>query len=134
MRTHEPSASVPSSASTLLPNAEVIPPRADKRKQTETYTFTKAAVRKMQCSPGRQERLFWDAALRGFGMRALRSGRRSWIYQYRDEHGRTRRMVLGDVSAVNLETARDAARQSAASIAKGANPSVERKKSEPPEP
>ena len=61
-------------------------------------------------------------------MRALRSGRRSWIYQYRDEHGRTRRMVLGDVSAVSLEAAREVARQKAASVAQGANPSVERKK------
>jgi hypothetical protein len=128
MRAHEPSASTPSSASTLLPKPEVSPSRADKRKRTEANTFTKAIVRKMQCSPGQRERLFWDAALRGFGMRALRSGRRSWVYQYRDEHGRTRRMVLGDVSAVSLETAREAARQKAASVAQGANPSVERKK------
>jgi integrase len=37
-------------------------------------------------------------------------------------------MVLGDVSAVSLEVAREAARQRAASVAQGANPSVERKK------
>jgi len=37
-------------------------------------------------------------------------------------------MVLGDVSAVNLETARETARQKAAGVAQGANPSVERKK------
>ncbi len=37
-------------------------------------------------------------------------------------------MVLGDVSAVSLEVAREAARQKAASVAQGANPSVERKK------
>lgn len=128
MRPHEHSASAPSSASILLPEPEVIPLPAAKRNRTNASTFTKAIVRKMQCSPGQQERLFWDAALRGFGLRALRSGRRSWIYQYRDEHGRTRRMVLGDVSAVSLETAREAARQKAASIVQGANPSVERKK------
>jgi integrase len=128
MRTHEPSASTLSSASTLLPQPEVSPSRVDKRSRTDANTFTKAAVRKMQCPPGRSESLFWDAALRGFGMRALRSGRRSWIYQYRDEHGRTRRMVLGDVSAVNLETARETARQKAAGVAQGANPSLERKK------
>src|SRR4029078_8013756 len=87
-------------------------------------TFTKATVRKMLCSAGQQERLFWDSSLRGFGIRALRTGRRSWIYQYRDEHARTRRMVLGDVSAVSLE----AARQKAASVAQGANPSAERKR------
>ena len=128
MRTHERSASTPSSASTLLPDAGVIPFPSVKRNRTKADTFTKATVRKMQCSPGQRERLFWDAALRGFGMRALRSGRRSWIYQYRDEHARTRRMVLGDVSAVSLETARGVARQKAASVAQGVNPSVERKK------
>ena len=128
MRPHEHSASAPSSASILLPERAVIALPVAKRNRTNGRTFTKATVRKMQCSPGQEERLFWDAALRGFGMRTLRSGRRSWIYQYRDEHGRTRRMVLGDVSAVSLETAREAARQKAASVAQGANPSVERKK------
>ena len=128
MRPHEHSASAASPASILLPEPEIIPLPAAKRNRTNASTFTKITVRKMQCSPGQQERLFWDAAIRGFGIRALRSGRRSWIYQYRDEHGRTRRMALGDVSAVSLETAREAARQRAASVAQGANPSVERKK------
>jgi integrase len=128
MRHHEHSASAPSSASILLPEPEVIPLPAAKRNRTNASTFTKATVRKMRCSPGQNESLFWDAGVRGFGMRTLHSGRRSWIYQYRDEHGRTRRMVLGDVSAVSLETAREAARQKAANVAQGANPSVERKK------
>jgi integrase len=128
MRTHEQSASAPSSASALLPEAEVIQLPPTKRNRAKASTFTKTTIRKMQCSPGQDESLFWDAAVRGFGMRALRSGRRSWIYQYRDEHGRTRRIVLGDVSAVSLEAAREAARQKAASVAQGANPSVERKK------
>jgi integrase len=127
MSNHGHSASTLSSASILLPEAEVIPLPAAKRGRTAANTFTKTTVRKMHCSPGQNESLFWDAALRGFGMRALRSGRRSWIYQYRDEHARTRRMVLGDVSAVDLEAAREAARQKAASVAQGANPSVERK-------
>ena len=128
MRSHEPSASTPPAASILLPSAEVDQLAPTKRMRSEAGTFTKATIRKMQCPSGQQERLFWDAALRGFGMRTLRSGRRSWIYQYRDEHARTRRMVLGDVSAVSLEAAREAARQKAAGVAQGANPSVERRK------
>jgi integrase len=127
MSNHEHSASTLSSASILLPEAEVIASQTAKPDRKTACTFTKTTIRKMRCSPGQDESLFWDAALRGFGMRALRSGRRSWIYQYRDEHARTRRMVLGDVSAVNLEAAREAARQKAASVAQGANPSVERK-------
>jgi integrase len=83
-------------------------------------------IGKMNCPPGKQEALFWDANCRGFGLRALSSGRRSWIYQYRDDHKRTRRIALGDVSAVGLDAARQAARQYAASVTQGVNPSADR--------
>src|SRR4051812_41869103 len=126
MRPHEQSASTIGSASTLLPRPEVIALPAG-REPAEPGAFTKSSVRRMQCPPGQGEKFFWDAACRGFGIRALRSGRRSWIYQYRDEHGRTRRIVLGDVSAVTLDNAREEARRKAANVAHGANPSVERK-------
>jgi integrase len=127
MGPHEQSASTVGAASTLLPRAEVIALSTARRSPAEPGTFTKSAVRRMQCPPAQGEKFFWDAACRGFGIRALRSGRRSWIYQYRDEHGRTRRIVLGDVSAVTLEDAREEARRKAASVAHGSNPSVERK-------
>jgi len=127
MTRHEYSASTLASASTLLPSAEVIPlPAASGLR--EPGSFTKATVRKMHCRPGQEEKFFWDAGCRGFGIRALRTGRRSWIFQYRDEHGRTRRIVLGDVSAVDLENARNAARRTAASVTHGSNPSLDRKK------
>lgn len=128
MTRHEHSASTLASASTLLPSAEVIPIPTVKHIRVEPGTFTKATIRKMQCPPGQEEKFFWDAGCRGFGIRALRTGRRSWIFQYRDEHGRTRRIVLGDVSAVELEGARDAARRTAARVTHGSNPSVDRKK------
>jgi integrase len=128
MARHEYSASTIASASTLLPSAKVIPLPTAKRSRVEPGTLTKATVRSMHCPAGQTEKFFWDAGCRGFGIRALRSGRRSWLYQYRDEHGRTRRIVLGDVSAVSLEDAREAARQTAASVAHGSNPSADRKK------
>ena len=74
----------------------------------------------MSCPPGKKEEWFWDASCHGFGLRALPSGHRTWIYQYRNEHKRTRRMVLGDVSAVPLDAARRAARQQAAKSLKAA--------------
>jgi integrase len=128
MSSREQSASTVELASILLPAASAAPLATDKRKRGRFSGFTKAAVRTMQCSPQRQEQLFWDPGCRGFGLRALRSGRRSWIYQYRDEHGKTRRIVLGDVSALRLEDAREAARRMAANVAHGGNPSVERRK------
>jgi integrase len=117
-----------SSASTMLPEAVVIrlpssklPPPAAPSK------FTKNTVNSLRCPPGKSEAFFWDASCAGFGMRALASGRRTWVFQYRDEHRRTRRIALGDVSAVGLEAARQAARQHAATVTQGGNPSVERK-------
>jgi integrase len=112
----------------LLPTADVISLPKASRKRSIPGVFTQATMRKMDCSPGQTESFFWDAGFHGFGIRALRSGRRSWIFQYRDEHGRTRRIALGDASAVSLQEARTAAQRAAARIAHGGNPSVERKK------
>ena len=127
-----------SSASTVLPSAKVstelssaevirLPTGNRKRAATRTVGFTKTNVAKMRCASGEKEEFFWDASCRGFGMRALSSGRRSWIFQYRDEHKRTRRIALGDLSAVSLDAARAAARQHAATVTQGGNPSVQRK-------
>src|SRR5437868_1860068 len=111
MSRHGSSASTFAFASTLLPRAEVIALPTATHSRADLGTFTKNAIRKMHCPPAKLEKFFWDASCRGFGIRALRSGQRSWIYQYRDEHGRTRRIVLGDVSAVSLDVARDEARR-----------------------
>jgi Arm DNA-binding domain len=127
MSSHKYSASTPSSASTLLPSAEVISLLTAKRSRAGPGTFTKVTVRRMRCPAGQSEAFFWDTSCGGFGMRTLHSGRRTWVYQYRDVHGRTRRIALGDVSAVGLDAAREEARRKAASVAQGANPSVERK-------
>ncbi|MGC1877705.1 MAG: Arm DNA-binding domain-containing protein, partial [Pseudolabrys sp.] len=103
MTSQKQSASTPSFASTVLPSAEVIEFRPARRAAQQPRSFTKISVSKMCCPKGKQEALFWDASCRGFGLRALESGRRTWIYQYRDEHRRTRRIALGDVSAVGLD-------------------------------
>ncbi len=127
MTHQEPSGATRVAASTLLPTAEVIQLPSTKRVRREPGSFTKPNLARMRCGPGQSEAFFWDAGCRGLGLRALSSGKRSWVYQYRDEHRRTRRIVLGDVSAVSLEAARDAARQHAASVTQGVNPSVQRK-------
>jgi integrase len=123
----EPSTSTPSAASKLLPKDNVIRLPAKGRRSRPAGAFTKTNIAKMHCLQGKQETLFWDVSCRGFGLRALASGRRTWIYQYRDEHKQTRRIALGDVSAVSLDAARQAARQHAARVTQGSNPSVERK-------
>jgi integrase len=76
---------------------------------------------------GRSEKFFWDSSCPGLGVRALASGKRTWIFQYRDEHGRTRRLKLGSVSAIDLDEARVTARRKAANVAQGGNPSLDRR-------
>ena len=127
MTSHTHSASAPSFVSTALPSVKVIELRTARQAIQQSRSFTKISISKMHCPKGKQEVLFWDPSCRGFGLRALKSGRRTWIYQYRDEHKRTRRIALGDASAVGLDAARKAARQHAASVTRGANPSVDRK-------
>jgi Arm DNA-binding domain len=114
MTVQEPSASSVRLASTALPDSNVIPLPQPKPERTLRRPFTKTSVSKMCCPAGKREALFWDASCRGFGLRALPSGHRTWIYQYRNEHKRTRRIALGDVTAVPLEAARRSARQLAA--------------------
>jgi integrase len=127
MHRHEQSVAAPTLASTVLPSAEVTQLPTVRPKTRVVGGFTRVSINKMHCPSGRSEALFWDTVCRGFGVRALKSGRRSWIYQYRDEHKRTRRIAIGDVSAVSLDTARAVARRHAANVTRGANPSVQRK-------
>ena len=127
MSRHEQSVAAPPFASIVLPSAEVITLPSARPSTRVAGGFTKASLNKMQCPPEKSEALFWDKACRGFGLRALKSGRRSWIYQYRDEHKRTRRIAIGDVSAVSLDAARAVARRHAANVTQGINPSVQRK-------
>jgi hypothetical protein len=111
MTPQEQSASALPSASISLPSAEVIKLPSQARNSTASPPFfTVANINKMRCPPGKTEAFFWDAKCGGFGLRVLKSGRRSWIFQYRDAHKRTRRIALGDVSAVSLNDAREAAR------------------------
>jgi integrase len=128
MSIQKQSHSTPPLASTVLPSAQVIQLATNKPAPAVSKSFSKSSINGMRCPPGRSEAFFWDAGCRGFGIRVLKSGRRSWIFQYRDEHSRTRRVALGDVSAVGLDTARATAKQLAAKVTQGLNPSVERKR------
>nr|WP_244627589.1 site-specific integrase [Microvirga tunisiensis] len=61
------------------------------------------------------------------GLRAYASGRRVWLLQYRDAGGRTRRIGLGDVNALDPEKAREAARAHLTQKAVGSDPAAKRR-------
>ena len=68
----------------------------------------------------------WDSELRGFGVRVKPSGVKTFLIQYRNVEGRTRRLVLGQYGALTPEMARELAREKLAGVAKGEDPSAER--------
>jgi integrase len=68
----------------------------------------------------------WDEELPGFGLRVFKSGKRSYLVQYRAA-GRTRRYTIGLHGAWTPELARKKARTLLGRIAHGENPAEERR-------
>lgn len=68
----------------------------------------------------------WDTLLPGFGVRVLPSGRKTYLVQYRDTHGRTRRYALGTHGVLTPEQARVLAQEALARVRAGENPSAAR--------
>ena len=68
----------------------------------------------------------WDEELPGFGLRVFKSGKRSYLVQYRAA-GRTRRYTIGPHGAWTPETARKKGRSLLGRIAQGENPAEERR-------
>lgn len=77
-------------------------------------------------APERGEAFLWDSELRGFGVRAGRTSK-TYLVQYRNEEGRTRRLVLGQHGPLTPEQARNLARQKLGAVAHGDDPSEDRK-------
>jgi hypothetical protein len=50
-------------------------------------------------APSASDVFAWDNELRGFGMRVKPSGLRSYIVEYRNAHGRSKRMTIRQVAA-----------------------------------
>ena len=74
----------------------------------------------------RRDTFLWDGELRGFGVRVKQSGTKTFIIQYRNIEGRTRRCVVGQYGVLTVEQARDLAQKKLAAVIDGADPSAER--------
>jgi integrase len=74
-----------------------------------------------------REYFVWDSEMPGFGVRVLRSGRKSYVVQYKTggRNGQTRRKAIGQHGVLTAEEARTEARKWLAERAKGNDPIAE---------
>lgn len=72
-----------------------------------------------------EDATFWDADIRGFGLRIRKGGAATWVYQY--QRGLTQGKVrLGDAAVVSAAVAEQRAKEERAKIDLGGDPQAER--------
>lgn len=94
------------------------------RKGRRMTKLTKRIVEGL--APEAKERIIWDQDLSGFGIRIYPTGRKVYLVQYRSS-GRTRRKNLGQHGVLTADEARKEAKLAQADVARGGDPSAERK-------
>ena len=72
--------------------------------------------------PEKGQTFLWDGELRGFGVRVIPSGLKTFVLQYRNAEGRSRRIVLGRFGVLTVEQARDKAKIKLGAVANGDDP------------
>lgn len=81
-------------------------------------------------TPNEKPQVHYDADLKGFGVRVMPSGHKSWIVEYRPGGGgrnvSTKRMSLGGVGTLMPDEARRAARDILAEVRLGGDPAASR--------
>ncbi len=82
--------------------------------------LTKTIV--VEAAAGAKDYMLWDSELAGFGLRVWPSGKKTFIYKYRSNTNRQRKMTIGAFPAISVDQARRRARELAADIIKGIDP------------
>jgi len=86
--------------------------------------LTKRAVDAL-APPEKGQAFLWDSELRGFGVRTIPSGLKTFILQYRNAEGRSRRIVVGRYGMLTVGQARDQAKIKLGAVAGGVDPAEE---------
>ncbi len=91
---------------------------------TPRRKLTKRLVESIKA--GSTDMFVWDTAVPGFGLRVWPSGKRVFIFQYRNRYRQTRRPVIGQYGAITTEKARKIAEQWSGEVKNGGDPGAER--------
>jgi integrase len=83
--------------------------------------LTKRTVDSLICEPGK-DIFYWDDDVPGFGLRIKSTGVKSFIIQYRNAGGASRRVTLGKMGVLTPEMARKLAKEKLAEVVKGGDP------------
>jgi integrase len=93
--------------------------------------LTDAVADKAGLPPGKDDVILFDNRLQGFGLRLRRLAKgiqKSWIVQYRDAAGKSRRFLIGTTEEMKAAKARDIGADTLANIRHGTYPHLERTK------
>lgn len=75
--------------------------------------------------PSKGQAVLWDTEVRGYGVRVLPSGTKTFILQYRNPEGIQRRINIGRYGVLTVDQARDQAKLFLASVIQGEDPADE---------
>ncbi len=89
--------------------------------------LTKRLIDSLKPVPGKPDTYAWDSELKGFGVRLMPTGLASYVLKYRNAEGRQRKLALARVGTVTPDEARALAKERLGDVAKGADPSAERR-------
>ena len=70
--------------------------------------------------------IIWDEELKGFGLRIFKTGKKSYMIQYRAA-GRTRRLTIGGHGTITADEARKQAKKLLSDVSFGGNPSEDKR-------
>lgn len=88
--------------------------------------ISKRSVDALACPPGKDREILWDDDLSGFGVVVFQTGKKVYVAQYR-QHGRSRRIKLGEHGKLTPEQARSEAKKTLAAVETGLDPVEERR-------
>lgn len=104
----------------LIPNRKGKSDKHQTLKRKLTVRFIKSF------NPGDKVTFIWDTEVPGFGLRVWPSGKRVFVFQYRNRYQQSRRMVIGQFGVLTPEKARKIAKTRASEVQHGGDPGAER--------